>query len=1109
MPQGLAYEAMDEPDTSYVPEPVAVRLLPGGRQIEVSVDSAWLRDPGTRYPVVIDPTILPGYGPNNPSDDGTSADAFVGTNYPYGWNGGAQYYCDGAAVCRYYNVAGYNSDGNEYYSYLWYDVRAIAPADTIYWAAWNGSFWNARRWGNQGGGPFTLHPVTGGTAGGGPENASWNHGTVSWWNKPGHLVGQGNDALGTPASAGSSVRIDVSSWVRRWQQGTPNSGLVMNTDGRTADAFWFYADEGGGSETYLEVSYSVYEPPPPPPPPANGPPSVSPVSPADGAALHTLTPTLAVTSGDPDGDPLLHDFWVTTNPDPYGPLVWEPVDLVAGTSVTVPWEAGLQFGQTYYWHALATDGEDATFCCTRSFTLTNTPPPTPTPTTPADGAVVLPGVMSLAVNPVADADGDSVWYRYLLSSDGTAGAHVDSGWLSGTTSWPVPTGLIQDGVRYTWQVQTHDGYTSSALSAARTFTVDQRLGDRAALPYDTVGPVRVNLFNGNLVVQTGSPSFPTVGGAVGLAYTYNSQAAPLRGLTGAYFATCDSASATWQAGAPVLVPNDTEVNFDWGDGTPGPMVGSENFCARWTGYLTVPASGAYTFGAASAAGARVQVGPDVVLDRWTSGATWPTPNYAATATQLAAGTQVPVTIEFHARTGIAGVKLFVQGPGLASAGERLDPNWLTPDAPALPRGWAVSADLDGALAYTRARVSEASVTVFDASGAGHVFTATPDRTGWTPPAGSTDVLARDATGLLTVHRDDGSTYSFNADGTLDRSTWATDDRLPAAAQYTWDGTPVRLTAITDPVSARTIRLRYGGDADCPTSPPPGFATAPAGMLCSVAYWDGTASQLWYQSGLLARLSDPGGEVTDFAYTGSRLSAIRDPLAADAVTTGNAPNDDSTQTLIAYDAAGRVASVTLPKALVGESVRSTHSYEYVSPTRTRVHVAGLAEPNGYAREVDMDATGRLLADRDATGRATSAVWDVADRVTSTTDAAGRRTTTLYDPSHRPTEVYGPAPSSCFSGQVPNGTCASPPVPHATTAYDEGILGLAATYWPTRLLQPAPKLHDTGVPTDPSGALNADWGTTACPMRCSRSASGRPATPGRSCSPRPAPTGSAST
>jgi RHS repeat-associated protein len=802
--------------------------------------------------------------------------------------------------------------------------------------------------------------------------------------------------------------------------------------------------------------------------------------------LHTPTPTLQVTSSHPDGERVEHDFWITTTADPDGPLIWEIPELTTSQSVTVPWGL-LQPGVTYYWHALAVDPSLAvTFCCTRSFSFANEPPGTPSLALPGDASVILPRAVNLVTNPGSDPDGDPLWYRFLLSSDGSTGALVDSGWVQSTT-WPVPEGLVQDGVTYTWRVQSHDGFVSSQFSPPRTFRADQRLGMQRALPYDTLGPVSVNLFNGNLVVSTGSPSFPTIGGQVGLSYTYNSQAAPLRGLTGSYFANCNNASTTWQSSAPVLVRNDGEVGFDWAAATPGPMVGTDTFCARWTGYLEVPTSGAYTFGAAHDDGVRIQVGSTTVLDRWTTGASWPSATYAPATTQLTAGTKVPVTVEFHDRAGNAGLRLFAKGPGLHYSGERLNPNWLSPDAPALPRGWTLSADLDGSLAYTRARVSEASVTLFDSTGGSHDFTATADRTGWKPPADNDDVLTRDGTGLLTVHRTDGSTYTFNSDGTLNSTTWATDDRRPAAARYSWTGTPARLSTITDPVSARTMTLRYGGDPACPSGAPQGFdPAAPPGMLCSVSYWDGTSSQLWYVAGQLARLADPGGEVTDFAYSAGRLSSIRDPLAADAVTAGVAANDDTSRTIVAYDPSGRVASVTAPRARTGDVSRAAHSYEYLAG-KTRVHVAGLTEPNGFAREVEMDGTGRATTERDATLRVSTVTWDPGDRVTSSTDPAGRRTTTIYDAQQRPTDTYGPAPGSCFTGQTPNQACTGTPMPHSRTAYDEGINGLAATYWPNRLLQQAPGVHSTGVgrgavgavSVDATGALSANWGATGVP------------------------------
>src|SRR5207302_662332 len=73
----------------------------------------------------------------------------------------------------------------------------------------------------------------------------------------------------------------------------------------------------------------------------------------------------------------------------------------------------------------------------------------------------------------------------------------------------------------------------------------------------------------------------------------------------------------------------------------------------------------------------------------------------------------------------------------------------------------------------------------------------------------------------------------------------------------------------------------------------------------VNYWDGTQTKLWYVAGQLGRLEDPGGEVTDFAYAAGLLTKVRDPLQADAVAATVAPDDDTTRTLLTYDAASRL------------------------------------------------------------------------------------------------------------------------------------------------------------------------------------------------------------
>jgi YD repeat-containing protein len=249
------------------------------------------------------------------------------------------------------------------------------------------------------------------------------------------------------------------------------------------------------------------------------------------------------------------------------------------------------------------------------------------------------------------------------------------------------------------------------------------------------------------------------------------------------------------------------------------------------------------------------------------------------------------------------------------------------------------------------------------------------------------------------------------------------------------------------------------------------------MLCEIKYWDNTATKLFYSQAQLARIEDPGGEVSDFAYANGRMVRVRDPLAADAVAARVRPDDDTTRTLVSYDAAGKVASLTAPEPTSG-GPRPGHSYEYRSGSETRVHVAGMPVANDY-RAVTYDGAGRGLSDTDPTGKTTSRQWDVADRLLSSTDAAGRQTTHHYDHAGRLSDTYGPAPASCFgANRRPNATCANTAVGHSATAYDEGLRGLSATYWDNMDQLGSPKVHATGV-GDPSGALAVNWGYGAPP------------------------------
>jgi single-stranded DNA-binding protein len=71
-------------------------------------------------------------------------------------------------------------------------------------------------------------------------------------------------------------------------------------------------------------------------------------------------------------------------------------------------------------------------------------------------------------------------------------------------------------------------------------------------------------------------------------------------------------------GAPVLVRNDTNIYFNFGNGSPDPRVAADNFSARWTGRPQL-SQGRYRINVRVDDGVRVYVNGSVVIDSWIDG----------------------------------------------------------------------------------------------------------------------------------------------------------------------------------------------------------------------------------------------------------------------------------------------------------------------------------------------------------------------------------------------------------------------------------------------------------------------------------------------------------
>jgi YD repeat-containing protein len=704
------------------------------------------------------------------------------------------------------------------------------------------------------------------------------------------------------------------------------------------------------------------------------------------------------------------------------------------------------------------------------------PPPEPTVLGPYDGATVKTITPTLYVNGVTDPDGDPVtyWFRLFTGTESAPARVHESGWIS-STSWKLPGASLQDGQSYSWFVYVSDGSNTVQSSWTSTFDIDLRFSDGTG-PEDGLGIASVELGSGNLSIGAGSPSYPTVGGSIGASYSFDSFAQDAGGLTGEYYKDVN-ANRVFDDDGGQLNRIDPEINFSWGAMSPSfEQLGLDNFLARWTGTLQVPTSGSWRFGASSSDGVRIWINNALHVDRWfNQSAVWP-PTYG-NPLSLTAGTSVPIKIEYYDATGDATIKLATRGPGVAN--DTIVPaNWLRPDNTLMPEGWSFNPGTTH-LRYSKARVNDNSVTLIAPSGQKYEFKRSGDI--FTPPAKDEHALmTTDASTGNLVLQTDGMVYTFRSSGELESVTTASDDRTPASPEYIYSGSPVRLTAVRDRVSGRQMMVTYGGGS-CPVAPAGFDASAPQGMPCRVSYWDGRETQLFYVAGRFARISDPGGEVTDFGYTNGKLTRIREPLASDAVAAGVRPNDDTTRTLFTYDSSNvRITSVQLPKP-TPTALRPQHNYSYnfgtlfnpLNPDTADLDVVGTTGTSTFDRRIVLDDRGRVVKDIALDGTFATIEWDSKDRQLSSTDAAGRKATTIFDTLSRPTDHYGPAPATWFGGNRKPVSEHLAEVPHTQTRFDEGYTSLAATYWDNPYLAGPPKCRETGV-GESSGAIDRDWG-----------------------------------
>ncbi len=300
--------------------------------------------------------------------------------------------------------------------------------------------------------------------------------------------------------------------------------------------------------------------------------------------------------------------------------------------------------------------------------------------------VAAPSILSFSAAPAAITAGQTSLLSW--SVNGATSVSIDNGIgdVSGLTSRPVSPALT---TTYTLTASNSGGSVTARATVAVTATADTQpptapvltsalaqTSNQVVLAWtkstDNVGVVGYRIYRNGLTLASvaGSAlSYSDNGASPNTTYTYAVQAydaagnnSPLsnsvqvvtpvappsssscpgpasNGFTACYYTN------TTLTGNPAVVRTDSQINFDWGSGSPDAKILPGDFSARWEGYFNFNQA-TYTFTILTSDGMRVYVDGNLIFDRWRDqAATMYTVRQA-----LSAGPHL-VRVEYYEHTG--------------------------------------------------------------------------------------------------------------------------------------------------------------------------------------------------------------------------------------------------------------------------------------------------------------------------------------------------------------------------------------------------------------------------------------------------------------------------
>ncbi|MBN8562674.1 MAG: DUF4347 domain-containing protein [Leptolyngbya sp. UWPOB_LEPTO1] len=181
--------------------------------------------------------------------------------------------------------------------------------------------------------------------------------------------------------------------------------------------------------------------------------------------------------------------------------------------------------------------------------------------------------------------------------------------------------------------------------------LSQITGADVAASTDATG----NLASGGnwiLEAQTGAIESPLLFDLDRLA-GYTSLLETGNGLFGQYFDNIDFTNLR-------LTRTDATVNFNWGSGSPDPLIGADTFSIRWTGQILAPVTGTYTFFTTTDDGNRLFINGQQVINNYRDQAA----TERSGTINLVAGQRYNIAMDYYENGGLASARLQWSAPGI-------------------------------------------------------------------------------------------------------------------------------------------------------------------------------------------------------------------------------------------------------------------------------------------------------------------------------------------------------------------------------------------------------------------------------------------------------------